>query len=277
MPSAPQPYYTYGSRFVCEENKVKRTLYGLDTGRQRWVTNNQFSFVTGGLLNGLVVLYCDSAQQGDDWVHDLDLAGLINGADKREQGYPDFGRKLEGFDEARDSWIVWSARRTKFNPGDVMSGYSQMVCVDVAETPIIVSPGRTFYKLTPTFLGIRDSKPYSRSITVNGQPISPSGPITVDFPGGWEDPRKSQVDFPKIVVRDTIVSFGSGPPTDAIPGNVTPPDAPAISGIVYFGPDVTYHWPHGWKLASIDGHRNIPGTSIHIYTLVYEFEWEVTP
>lgn len=116
------------------------------------------------------------------------------------------------------------------------------------------------------------TKQVSRKVTVNENIVSPSDPIVVTFPGGWPDARNAQVSFPRVVVEDTVVTLVA-PPTGNLPGAYTPIDPPIIQSISITGSDLTWNWPHGWKLASIASTELFRGAGVYHQTIVYEYVW----
>jgi hypothetical protein len=277
MPS-PTAILRFGATQGLLENKLKRSLYGVDTGSQKWFSTSDTLFTEGDphpdhpniLVEELML-----TQDGDEWEYDLTCVGLL-GDDKREKGMPDFSDNEDGsFDEGTDAWIT--TEPTKISKGDAHPDHGTMYAVNVRVAPIVESPSVKIYKVTGQYRGINTAHAYKRSITVNEQIVNPSVPIYVNLPGGWTTPTQdAQMSMPKVVVRDTIVGL-IAPPTQLIPGPLTPPDAPAIQSITFTGLETTRHWPSGWKLAAIDNHQTIPNTSLHLYTLVYEYVWEFIP
>jgi hypothetical protein len=75
-------------------------------------------------------------------------------------------------------------------------------------------------------------------------------------------------------VTDRFITT-SAPPTNVIPGNATPPNAPAIKVITVSGVDVTRHWPGGWRMSSVSG-QQIGNNSLWENEISYEYQLPVT-
>lgn len=273
---APSAILRFGATSGLLENKLKRSLYGVDTGTQRWWSTSDSLFSEGDPHPDYPALLIDEmamTQDGDEWEYDLSCIGLIDG-DKREKGMPDFADNEDGvFDEGTDAWITDDPY--KITKGDPHPEHGNMYAVNVRSQPIVKSGGVNIYKVTGQYRGINTPHAYKRSISVNEQLQSPSVPIVMTgLAGGWSDAANGTLNLAKVVVRDTIVGTVP-PPTDLIPGPLGPPDAPDITALILTG-DLVRHWPNGWKLASIENHQTIPGTNVHLYTLVYEYEWYQT-
>ena len=215
--AAPAAIINYGSRFTCEQNNVRRSIFGLDSGTQRWVTDDAADLLPGtrapSPYDALIILENHQEQEGDDIIHNLSLAGLVSGTSKHEQGYPKTTETISELDDAQDSLVATSDDLVAV--GDALGGHSDMICVSIGREPLLkIGSSVTHFRLTPVYRGLMATgKPYKRSITVNAQSVSPQNPTAVDLPGGWPStPRKSVIDFPKIVVRDIVVST-SAPPT----------------------------------------------------------------
>lgn len=268
--------YSYGVATLLVDQRTTQRSDGLDQVVQEWVSNRTNLFKTDQAMDGFRNVFIDeivtSDEGGGDYRYSLTGSGLIRTrAKKREKGYPKKTFNLEGFDEISDSWLTREEDEVEI--GDRFPGHNNMVCITVPSEPL----HRDFYRVQPRYVGILDDKPYKRRISVNGQQVSPADPIQNFLPGADSAaPKTWQFDLPKIVVTDSIVQVGS-PDTTLIPGNVVPPDPPAISEIVTFsGVETTSVWPSGWKIANIDG-EFIPGTQIWIGSLSYEYVWPEVP
>lgn len=256
------------------ERSIRRQRDGLDGGTLRYLSAGEFDFAPGVPPPGYPGLEIDdvsSDQDGEEWVHTLSCYGVLGArAARREKGFPKRRKTLEGWDEATDSWIIQSAALANYQPGTAMVGHPTMFCV---EAPDEVLHGN-YVRVSPTYRGLLWSKPVKRVITSNGQVVSPSNPVIVGLPGGWATARKAQVSLPRVVCTDSYVTNAAAP-TDSIPGNATPPDAPAVQVISISGDEVVYQWPHGWRLESV-GSEELGNTGYRLLTLVYEYQYEKT-
>lgn len=136
-------------------------------------------------------------------------------------------------------------------------------------------------RVTCTYKGMIEAKPFKRIITCNGQTMSTGEPIIWDFPGGWTSALPASVNLPKVVCTDTYLTTDTLA-TNQIPYSeaegATPPDPPSIRTLVIFGTidRLTYHWPNGWSRVD-EGHvDSIPGASVHLKRRVSEYVWPVT-
>jgi hypothetical protein len=124
------------------------------------------------------------------------------------------------------------------------------------------------------YQGVKTDKLLDREITVNESIQSPADPITVSLPDGFSTASKAKVSLPRIVVRDTFITF-TAPDTTIIPGRATPPNAPSIQSFTITG-SLVRNWPYQWKLASITDAQliyGVTGVTARRVTLTYEFVW----
>lgn len=268
--------YRYGPEAMeLEDSSIRRRRDGLDAGTINWISQGRLDFAPGGLVPGygLEIEEVETKQEGEtDFMHKMMVVGIYGPRpERRELGFPQIRQTLTGFDEIVDSIITQHPEN--YAPGVIAAGYANMVCVESPQTHLWQVPGSstgTWWRVSPHYQGLIDTKPYSRQITCNEEVVSPSEPIIVTLPEGWDDPRKGQISLPKICVRDSRVVIVASD-TGAIPGNVTPPDAPDIQFISITG-TLTWRWPKGWKIASLD-RTEIPGTLIALETISYEYVW----
>lgn len=263
--------FRYGPAILeLEGTKITRRRDGLDAGVLRIITPNYLDYPPGSIVDGygLEVEESESEQDGlTDVIHTLRVVGVYGARpERRLLGYPQINETLVGFDQISDSIITTNP--DNYGRGSVHATYGSMICVDSPR----VNLWRNWWKVDPHYQGLIGSKTYKRQITVNEEVVSPQQEIVVSLPGGWSTPRKAQASLPKIMVRDTNVTLVDSP-TDSIPGNSTPDSPPAIAGISLSGTGLVFRWPWAWKLASLDRDA-IPGTSIALETLSYEFVWE---
>lgn len=203
---------------------------------------------------------------GDEFELTLRVQGLSTGTSRMIAS--SFTENAEGFDQGSETWIA----RTNSVPKPLNSSatsYSNMICVAV-EKEIQQFGNPPWARFTSRFMGIMGLKNYKRRITVDGNTVSHDS-LIVNLPGGWTTARKSTVDFPRVVVEDAYLqTYRPDSALANLPGNATPPNAPPVRVIASSGSELTYHWPSGWKLASV-GWDEIPGTSIGIATFRYEY------
>lgn len=124
-----------------------------------------------------------------------------------------------------------------------------------------------------------------RRITVGNQVVSSSAGMTltgtqfVNESGvytGWADARSTALDSSRVQVSDTFITWDA-PPTDKLPGHLTPENAPAVKdifGVVWYSvSQLTWNWPWGWTLKSVSSEPLIYGVSgvPYLTTIVTEF------
>lgn len=151
-----------------------------------------------------------------------------------------------------------------------------------------------FQRCKLNFVGIIGSKPYKRSITVNGKTMSHENMVTDAFPGGgWSSPSKGTMQQPVIEVTDMEVFrvdpdlYKHVPTSDVlnaahevgrvIPPSIVIPSPPQLNPV--FGAligDLTRQWPNRWSFVACEKVDEIPGTSVCIIRKVWRYEWPVT-
>lgn len=239
---------------------------GLDEVTQRWITTDPDLFDTGDAMPGYANVKIDQiarSRDAGDYILTLTGVGLAESKGTRaEKGFPKITNNLEALDEAVHSVISGSTNAIQI--GDTLSGYSNMYCVSTTREQIHSG----YYRINARYMGLIGTKPYKRTISVNGQTMDLESVYVNGLPGGWATPSKGQISLPKVVVSDFTVINGN-PPTGDVPWPVTPPNPPPIRVLSWSGP-VRRVWPNGWTLTSIDG-SYIAGTSIWAGTLTYEY------
>lgn len=268
----PDPIILHGNASEMTGEDVTLRYDGLDEVTQRWITTDPNLFDPGDAMPGYANVKIDQiarSRDAGDYILTLTGVGLVESKGTRaEKGFPKITNNLEALDEAIHSVISTSTNAIEI--GDALSGYSNMYCVSTTWEQIHTG----FYRINARYVGLIGTKPYKRTISVNGQTMDFENVSVIGLPGGWVTPAKGQISLPKVVVSDFTVINGD-PPTNAIPGPLTPPDPPAVKSLSWSGP-VRKVWPNGWTLSSIDG-SYIAGTSIWAGTLTYEYVWADLP
>lgn len=265
----------YGaSTFQRGNPRVVRSETDLDEMSVEWQTPAIDSFPTGGPppgFTGMRIMRVETEEEvpGRAYVHRLQCLGVV-GSKGQKRTDRQIEENLVGFDEASEVYLTRSP--SSHARGDGMPGESNMYCVSAIKTELRAG----FWKVSKRYRGLIGTKPYQRQISVNEQVVTTGEPITNSLPGGWTGPQVGSLSLPRIVVTDSYVST-TAPPTGSIPGNSTPPDAPDVNASISFsGIPLTFNWPDGWKLASLQSEQ-IPGKSIWLITLVREFVYEAVP
>jgi hypothetical protein len=267
------PILAYGSAEpLIVSTNMRRMRDGLDTGTIQVLSAGEFDYAPGSQpprYGGLEIDDVSTERDGADFLHSLSCYGILAPKpQRRERGYPKIRKTLEGWDEASDSWIT--TEPDDFEPGAALVGHATMFIVESSPEHLHGS----YYRVSLNARGLAWSKPVKRVIRCNEQIVSPSEPIIVNLDGGWEDARRGAVSLPKVVVIDSYVT-NSAAPTDSIPGNATPPDAPDVLNLEVTGPDLVYQWPNNWKLADVSSDE-LGETGYRLLTLTYEFVYEAT-
>lgn len=82
-------------------------------------------------------------------------------------------------------------------------------------------------------------------------------------------------DLPQISVTDTMIST-SPPPTQLVPSNWIPDNAPTITVVSLTGTNDIYHYPAGWKVLNLVSEQ-IPGQNLWIISLTWGYQRSNTP
>lgn len=121
------------------------------------------------------------------------------------------------------------------------------------------------------YIGQRLTKPHHRIISVGGQQFSSSSPIQVIMPAGWTDPRYTNWQLPKVEVIDTVLTT-TAPSTATLPAFSTPPNAPPVLSITFWGTELTYNYPYGWCLMKSEMVDSISSAiTLHLQRNTYEY------
>ena len=135
--------------------------------------------------------------------------------------------------------------------------------------------------ITCAYLGKAWSKPYHRTVTVNGQTMTSSKPISWDFTDGSTDLLNRSVKLPQVMVTDISVTASalatSSVPTSQGEGG-TPPNPPSIRSMFIFGAvdELIYQWPSGWSIEDVSHVETINALiSVTVQRKVYVYNWPV--
>jgi hypothetical protein len=171
----------------------------------------------------------------------------------------------EGWDEATRTFITTNPNQVRV--GQSMTGYPSMKCVSVKRQRHPRTD--THWNLTASYRGLLSGvKEPKIRWTSSGREISKESLIN-GFPGGWNDPRRSQVLWPRQGCTISYVSLSV--PNVPIPqqtGETRPhPQAPFVYTPNVNGPvtDFVWQWPNGWVLLGMETDI-IPGTTLAFVT-----------
>lgn len=288
--------FEYGTaEMLLEEEPVFRPN-GLDGLRMVYQTRSMTSFERGGAppgYPGLRIKEDAPKRDGPVWIHNLLCEGLIDGRDRVEEDrvrIPD-----EGFDEGPMTWLT--TRPEQYARGMVHPTIPTLWLIDSERERI--QRGHV-YRVSGQFKGIVEvaglPKSRKRRITVGNQVISSSRGMVltgispdhlpfVDENGdwtGWLDARYTALDSSRVQVSDSFITFDA-PPTDGLPGHLTPENAPPVKdifGYAWYTPaNFTWNWPWGWTLKSISSEPLLYGLvgTPYLTTIVTEYVPRAVP
>jgi hypothetical protein len=159
----------------------------------------------------------------------------------------------------------------EFARGAAHASYATMYLIDVKRS----DENTDWQRVSVTYRGMMEPKPFKRIVTCNQQQISSSAPIIVSFPGGWLDARYATTNLPKIVCTDTYLTTDALA-TEEIPWSeddgATPPDPPDIRSLFISG-DLTWNWPNGWSRTNEEHLDSIPLRGVNLKRRVTEYVW----
>jgi hypothetical protein len=269
--AAPQEVLATGAMPVLMEDRVRRSVSSFDEGQLVYCVPARGYFDLRQEAPGYPNMRIHDIEEVDgpgDVIATLTCRGLMSGDSKvigrqRRQG-------VFAFDMC-DVEVV-TRRPEIYTAGSALSGSASMFLVERGLEEMLDD---LWWKLRLSYQGIESTKLRQRVVTVNEDIVSPSDPIVVNLPGGWDTATKGQVSFPSIVVTDTVVTR-TAPPTNAIPGNAVPDNAPPVRVFGVFGTDLTRHWPNKWKLSDINSTELFLGAGVYHTSLSWKYQWEYT-
>lgn len=161
--------------------------------------------------------------------------------------------------------------RAEFARGAAHADYAYMYLIDLKR----VDENTDWQRVSVTYRGMMEAKPYKRIITCAQAQVSSGSPIFVDLPGGWGDARYSSVNFPKVVCTDTYLTTDTLA-THQIPWSQddggTPPSPPSVRSISVWG-TLTWNWPNGWSRIAEEHLDSIPAAGVNLKRRVTEYVW----
>lgn len=273
------PYIEHGRRnlLIEPEELVVRTR-GLDTTAQVWLTDREDSFLAGGALPGRPHMRIKEVQtkaDGPRYIHRVQAEGLAKAADKLE------ARRIrqpeEGWDEVALELLTLAPDH--YAQGDLVPGYETLWVAGVERESV----NGHVWRLSIDAKGILAPKARKRRITVNNQPVSASTTMVLADTSifkdqnnvftGWNDSRYSAIDASRVVVVDTMLTT-EAPPTDKLPGHLTPENAPPVLDIFavswWSSSGFTWNWPWGWSLKGINSEQLLD-KSLWVTTITTEY------
>lgn len=258
------PYIEHGRRnMMIESEELVIRPRGLDTTAQVWLTDDEHTFASGGPPPGRPHMRIKEVQtkaDGPRYIHRVQAEGLAKAADKIE------ARRVrqpeEGWDEGPVELLTLNP--DQYAQGDLVPGYETLWIVGLEKDDL----NGHVWRLSLDTKGILAPKARKRRITVNNQPVSSSTTMALGDTSvfkneagvftGWTDQRHTALDSGRVVVVDTLLTT-TPPPTDKLPGHLTPENAPAVLDIFaipwWSSAGFTFNWPWGWTLKGINSEQ----------------------
>jgi len=254
--------------------EIAKRQRALDSIRRSIRTDSEDTFREGGTMPGFPHMRLKevvSKQDGPGWMHELSAEGLRRGADKLEDNR--ILQPAEGWDEGPQTWLT--TRPDAWQAGRVHPVYPSLWMTEGGAKEDL---NGHVWRVAAPFKGIitnlGEIKARKRRITVGNQAVSSSTTLALGLPGvfknelghftGWYDQRSTTLDSSRLQVTDTFLSWNP-PPTDSLPGHLTPENAPVVLDIFalpwWSSAGFTFNWPWGWSLKSIAGEPLIYGMS----------------
>lgn len=299
MPSLPA-IIQHGRRdFPRDLPKLTLRPNGLDTATQQWLCSNPAAFSRGGQFPGLPNIYItesEPALEPTGLSSEIRLRGegLYDGQDREEDN--EITVSDEGWDSGPMTWLTLHPEN--YQRGAVHPHHSTLWLLDVQKKRIAGPRNGTggVWRVTGDHKGIllQDNglpKGRKRRITVGNQVVSSSagmalvGTTFVDENGtytGWADSRSTALDSSRVQVADTFLTWDA-PPTDDLPGHLTPDNAPPVKDLFalpwYSSSGFTWNWPWGWTLKSINSEPLIYGLTgtPYLTTIITEYVPKAIP
>jgi len=300
--------------FPIDAPKITLRPSGLDSVTQTYQSSSALTFSQGGPFPGLPNFWITESEptiEIADVANEIRLRGegLADGQDREEDF--DFSVPDEGWDSGSLSWLTLNPAR--FQRGSAHPYFPSLYLLDLSKKRVagprnsmtgVWRVGGEFKGIIPQDNGLPKGR--KRRITVGNQVVSSSVPLALTntikdgklwpfsavvqvgpFAGqtvntGWADQRSTALDSSRVQVSDTFITFDA-PPTDQLPGHLTPENAPLVKDIFelpwYSSAGFTWNWPWGWALKSISSEPLIYGLAgtPYLTTIVTEFVPRAVP
>jgi len=290
--TAPAEIIIHGlDRMEIEPERLVTRARGLDQTTQVWLSQDEHEFANGGApprRPHMRITECETRQSGGAWEHRIQASGFA-GVRSSKRISSSLSEGEEGWDGGQETWLTRAP--ADFVRGAAHPTQSTLWCVEAEKEQY----DDLTWQVTPRYKGILNSRARKRRITVGNQVVSSSVPYVLTnsivdgepFPfvneygefTGWGSPRYSAIDTSRVVVTDTFLSTDP-PPTDQLPGHLTPENAPNVKDIFsvpWFSPEgFTFNWPWGWSLKGITAERLLD-LEVWLISITTEFVPVATP
>lgn len=266
--------------FVLEPDKLVTRPRGLDQLTRVVQSSRRDAFSNDSRISGYPFMRIKEVEtttevEGEAYVHRIQAEGLAAGTTKLERS--GIRQPEEGWDEGPLEYIT--ADPDRFVVGDLVEGYDSLWIVAKESEAI----NDAVFRVSLSTKGILAAKARKRRITVNNQPVSSSTTLALDNAmtfkneagvfSGWTDQRHTALDASRVVVVDTLLTT-SPPPTDKLPGHLTPENAPPVLDIFALSwwstAGFTFNWPWGWSLKGINSEQLLD-KSLWVTTITTEY------
>ena len=289
----------YGARdFPIDLPKITHRPNGLDSVTQLFQSSSRHAFAKGGRFPGLPNFWITESEptveiEGMAYEIRVRGEGLASGEDAQED--LEIVNADEGWDQGPLSILTLHPER--FQRGQQHPHIPTMWLMETKKKRVAGSRNGIdgVWRVSGEYRGIllgTDGLPKGRKrrITVGNQVFSSSstmqllGPF-VDETGaftGWPSYRFTALDTSRVQVADTFLTW-SEPPTDKLPGHLTPENAPPVfdvfGSVWYVESNFAWNWPWGWALKSISSEPLLYGMvgTPYLTTIVTEFVPRAVP
>lgn len=305
-----QPFILHGPRdFPRDLPLVTLRPNGLDTAAQNYLASDPHTFAKGGRFPGLPNFYITESEARHEptgLAHEVRLRGegLHDGRDREEEN------EINVTDEGWDSGpiTILTLNPDTYTRGNAHPHIPTLWILETRKKRIAGPPNSTtgIWRVSADCKGIIPQagdlpKGRKRRITVGNQVVTSSTDLALTNSGtdadgdpfpfwnketdtwtGWSPGRSTALDSSRVQVADTFLTWDA-PPTDTLPGHLTPENAPDVKDIFatawFSSSGFTWNWPWGWSLKSISSEPllyGLPGTP-YLTTIVTEYVPRAVP
>lgn len=269
----------YGSTsFALPDRRVRSRRDDLNEVTQTFQRSSATAFAIGDAFPGMTGYVVEEITRVDECVETgaecylYELRGVGIGPTARKLSYSESVNE-EGWDTVNVRWLTSNKQLVQL--GDALSGALAMRAVGVEreEHPSTSA----FWYVSASYRGMIQPKNPKIRWTQNGRELS-KDQLIVALPGGWTDPRKAEILWPRAGCTISYVTLDL--PATGVPqqtGDAPHPQAPFVVAPSIFGDpaEFLWHWPNGWTLQGVEADV-IPGSSIAFITENWIFNHEVT-
>lgn len=247
-------YITHGSDLVTPlfiDGEIVENLDALDTASLKYSVRNRHAFTRGQAITapadfaGFFVESIKPKMDGDVWDVTLDCRGLSGGnAERVCLGYP------ETIENGPSEWDVinvelMTTNRNRLVQGQLTGEFGGLAMVCTQAKAKKLDAHTSWYKVSATLQGILKFKGKTRQISATGRTLSGENVVWSGVQGGWTTPRPAEVQIAQVTVVDTFLST-TQPPTQLVPGSMTPEAAPPHGLFGGYASPSRSLWPNGW-------------------------------